>query len=130
MVLIATLDSSLLSLPEINDYLVVARCYKYPERRVLFSTVCRFGIGDGLPACCTRSCAGEVRRFCVSVSTRKIFNVLSELMKVWSVCAGNSGDLAAAVTVQNLCSHGGDAGVPALEILVDDYDCSFVSLLR
>jgi membrane protein YqaA with SNARE-associated domain len=30
MVLIATLDSSLLSLPEINDYLVVARCYKYP----------------------------------------------------------------------------------------------------
>jgi membrane protein YqaA with SNARE-associated domain len=29
MVLIATLDSSLLSLPEINDYLVVARCYKY-----------------------------------------------------------------------------------------------------
>lgn len=31
MVLIATLDSSLLSLPEINDYLVVARCYKYPS---------------------------------------------------------------------------------------------------
>lgn len=30
MLLIATLDSSLLSLPEINDYLVVARCYKYP----------------------------------------------------------------------------------------------------
>ena len=30
MVLIATLDSSLLSLPEINDYLVVARCYRYP----------------------------------------------------------------------------------------------------
>lgn len=30
MVLIATLDSSLLSLPEINDYLVVGRCYKYP----------------------------------------------------------------------------------------------------
>jgi len=31
MTLIATLDSSLLSLPEINDYLVVARCYKYPS---------------------------------------------------------------------------------------------------
>jgi len=31
MALIATLDSSLLSLPEINDYLVVARCYKYPS---------------------------------------------------------------------------------------------------
>src|SRR5918995_4387893 len=31
MVLIATLDSSLLSLPEINDYLVVGRCYKYPS---------------------------------------------------------------------------------------------------
>jgi membrane protein YqaA with SNARE-associated domain len=30
MVLIGALDSSLLSLPEINDYLVVGRCYKYP----------------------------------------------------------------------------------------------------
>jgi membrane protein YqaA with SNARE-associated domain len=30
MVVIGALDSSLLSLPEINDYLVVARCYKYP----------------------------------------------------------------------------------------------------
>ena len=31
MVLIGALDSSLLSLPEINDYLVVGRCYKYPN---------------------------------------------------------------------------------------------------
>ena len=30
MVIIGALDSSLLSLPEINDYLVVGRCYKYP----------------------------------------------------------------------------------------------------
>jgi membrane protein YqaA with SNARE-associated domain len=31
MVIIGTLDSSLLSLPEINDYLVVARCYSDPK---------------------------------------------------------------------------------------------------
>ena len=31
MILIGTLDSSLLSLPEINDYLVVARCYSDPK---------------------------------------------------------------------------------------------------
>src|SRR5829696_564468 len=31
MVLIGALDSSLLSLPEINDYLVVARCYSDPK---------------------------------------------------------------------------------------------------
>ena len=30
MIVIGALDSSLLSLPEINDYLVVGRCYKYP----------------------------------------------------------------------------------------------------
>lgn len=30
MIIIGALDSSLLSLPEINDYLVVGRCYKYP----------------------------------------------------------------------------------------------------
>src|SRR5947209_9602489 len=35
MILIGALDSSLLSLPEINDYLVVARCYTHP-RAVLF----------------------------------------------------------------------------------------------
>src|SRR5437763_13195631 len=31
MILIGTLDSSLLSLPEINDYLVIARCYSDPK---------------------------------------------------------------------------------------------------
>jgi membrane protein YqaA with SNARE-associated domain len=31
MVVVGTLDSSLLSLPEINDYLVVARCYTDPK---------------------------------------------------------------------------------------------------
>src|SRR2546427_9893020 len=31
MVVIGALDSSLLSLPEINDYLVVGRCFKYPS---------------------------------------------------------------------------------------------------
>jgi membrane protein YqaA with SNARE-associated domain len=31
MIVLGTLDSSLLSLPEINDYLVVARCYSDPK---------------------------------------------------------------------------------------------------
>lgn len=35
MILVGALDSSLLSLPEINDYLVVARCYAHP-RAVFF----------------------------------------------------------------------------------------------
>jgi len=35
MILVGALDSSLLSLPEINDYLVVARCYTHP-RAVFF----------------------------------------------------------------------------------------------
>ncbi|HXT62605.1 MAG TPA: VTT domain-containing protein [Pyrinomonadaceae bacterium] len=36
MILIGALDSSLLSLPEINDYLVVARCYAHPHSAFLF----------------------------------------------------------------------------------------------
>jgi membrane protein YqaA with SNARE-associated domain len=36
MVVIGALDSSLLSLPEINDYLVVGRCYKYPTAAFYF----------------------------------------------------------------------------------------------
>jgi membrane protein YqaA with SNARE-associated domain len=35
MIVIGALDSSLLSLPEINDYLVIARCYTHP-RAVFF----------------------------------------------------------------------------------------------
>ena len=36
MILIGALDSSLLSLPEINDYLVVGRCIKYPSAVIYF----------------------------------------------------------------------------------------------
>ena len=43
MVLIGALDSSLLSLPEINDYLVVGRCYKYPTAAFYFPLFAAFG---------------------------------------------------------------------------------------
>jgi len=36
MILIGALDSSLLSLPEINDYLVVARCYAHKQSAFFF----------------------------------------------------------------------------------------------
>src|SRR5919202_5417583 len=36
MIVIGALDSSLLSLPEINDYLVVARCFKDPKAVFFF----------------------------------------------------------------------------------------------
>ena len=36
MIIIGALDSSLLSLPEINDYLVVARCFKDPSAAFYF----------------------------------------------------------------------------------------------
>jgi len=36
MILIGALDSSLLSLPEINDYLVVGRCIKNPSAVIYF----------------------------------------------------------------------------------------------
>jgi len=36
MIVIGALDSSLLSLPEINDYLVVARCYTHPRSAFFF----------------------------------------------------------------------------------------------
>ncbi len=36
MILVGALDSSLLSLPEINDYLVIARCFTHPRTVVFF----------------------------------------------------------------------------------------------
>jgi membrane protein YqaA with SNARE-associated domain len=43
MVLIGALDSSLLSLPEVNDYLVVARCYTHPRAVFLFPMFAAIG---------------------------------------------------------------------------------------
>src|ERR671914_2065002 len=47
MVIIGALDSSLLSLPEINDYLVVARCYKYPSAVFYFPLFAALGSVTG-----------------------------------------------------------------------------------
>lgn len=43
MILIGALDSSLLSLPEINDYLVVGRCIKYPTAVFYFPLFAAIG---------------------------------------------------------------------------------------
>src|SRR5712691_9416268 len=43
MILIGALDSSLLSLPEVNDYLVVARCYTHPRAAFLFPLFAAIG---------------------------------------------------------------------------------------
>ena len=43
MIIIGTLDSSLLSLPEINDYLVVGRCFKYPHAVFYFPLFAAIG---------------------------------------------------------------------------------------
>src|ERR1700682_4371690 len=43
MMLIGALDSSLLSLPEVNDYLVVARCYTHPRSVLLFPMFAAIG---------------------------------------------------------------------------------------
>jgi len=43
MVVIGALDSSLLSLPEINDYLVVGRCFKHPTAAFYFPLFAALG---------------------------------------------------------------------------------------
>ena len=43
MIIIGALDSSLLSLPEINDYLVVGRCYKDPTAAYYFPLFAAIG---------------------------------------------------------------------------------------
>src|SRR6266850_1687815 len=43
MILIGALDSSLLSLPEINDYLVVGRCFKQPSAAFYFPLFAAIG---------------------------------------------------------------------------------------
>jgi membrane protein YqaA with SNARE-associated domain len=43
MFVIGALDSSLLSLPEINDYLVVAKCFKQPSAAIYFPLFAAMG---------------------------------------------------------------------------------------
>ncbi|HVS20707.1 MAG TPA: VTT domain-containing protein [Pyrinomonadaceae bacterium] len=43
MIAIGALDSSLLSLPEVNDYLVVARCYTHPRAVFFFPLFAAIG---------------------------------------------------------------------------------------
>ena len=43
MILIGALDSSLLSLPEVNDYLVVVRCYTHPRAAFFFPMFAAIG---------------------------------------------------------------------------------------
>jgi membrane protein YqaA with SNARE-associated domain len=43
MIFIGALDSSLLSLPEVNDYLVVARCYTHPKTVFFFPLFAAIG---------------------------------------------------------------------------------------
>ena len=47
MIVIGALDSSLLSLPEINDYLVVGRCFKYPSAAFYFPLFAAIGSVSG-----------------------------------------------------------------------------------
>lgn len=47
MILIGALDSSLLSLPEVNDYLVVARCYTHPRTVFFFPLFAAIGSVSG-----------------------------------------------------------------------------------
>src|SRR5437763_16462866 len=43
MILIGALDSSLVSLPEVNDYLVMARCYTHPRTVYFFALFAAIG---------------------------------------------------------------------------------------
>ena len=43
MILIGALDSSLLSLPEVNDYLVIVRCYTHPRTALFFPLFAAIG---------------------------------------------------------------------------------------
>jgi membrane protein YqaA with SNARE-associated domain len=47
MILIGALDSSLLSLPEINDYLVIARCFSHPRAVIFFPLFASMGSALG-----------------------------------------------------------------------------------
>ncbi len=73
MLVIGALDSSLLSLPEINDYLVVTRCYLHPQALIYFPLFAATGSVIGSLLLYTLLRRG-VRQFCIDVFQSSIFN--------------------------------------------------------
>src|SRR4030095_12954313 len=73
MIVIGALDSSLLSLPEINDYLVVGRCIKYPTAAFYFPLFAATGsvLGCNLLYSIMRRGGQAVRRRKFSVASIK-----------------------------------------------------------
>ncbi len=124
MILIGALDSSLLSLPEINDYLVVGRCIKYPSAVFYFPLFAAAGsvLGCLLLYTIMRRGGQAVLRKRFSLSTDQAKS--RGLTSVWFSGDRYSRDIAAASAFQDLCGYGRHARVSALEVFVDRDGCT------
>ena len=113
MILIGALDSSLLSLPEINDYLVVLRC-----------------IGNRLSAALFNYAARRPGAFASTLQARAHFARRTGLCAIWDFGFGRACSIAAALAFQNFCSHRRNARIPSLEISHHGNDCAIFALLH
>ena len=130
MIIIGALDSSLLSLPEINDYLVVGRCYKYPTAAFYFPLFAATGsvIGCNLLYTIVRRGGQAVLRKRFKLAKHQARR--TSLRAFWFSRDRYSRDTSAAVAFQDLRCDCRSAGVSALEVFADGDDRAVVPVLR
>jgi len=116
MIVIGALDSSLLSLPEINDYLVVGRCFKQPSATFYFPLFAALGSVIGCLALYTIMRRGGQallrRRF--SRETSSAPNVLAR----YASWRSRFPHCCPAHALQDLCRYGGHAGISRWKFVV------------
>jgi hypothetical protein len=129
MIIIGALDSSLLSLPEINDYLVVGRCFKHPTAVYYFPLFAAVGSVLGCHLLYTIVRRGRSGCVAEEIPNSKHSAGGASLRPIRFSRDRRSGRAAAAVAVQDFCRDRGRARVSALEVFVDGDDCTLGSLL-
>ena len=129
MIIIGALDSSLLSLPEINDYLVVGRCYKTPSAAFYFPLFAATGsvLGCNLLYSIMRRGGQSLLRKRFKVES--IQEGRTCLRSFWFSGYRDTSHLAAATALQDFCCDSGNPRVSALEVSADRDGGKILSLL-
>jgi hypothetical protein len=131
MIVIGALDSSLLSLPEINDYLVVGRCIKEHHAVFYFPLFAAIGSGSGLFIALHNRCGAAARPFCESGLAWKAFGKSNvAYARFWFPGHRGAGDTAPAIAVQIFVATAGTLEYPRWKSLTYRNAGTFVALLR
>ena len=130
MIAIGALDSSLLSLPEINDYLVVGRCFKQPSAAFYFPLFAAIGSVIGCLILYTIMRRGGQALLRRRFKRENIERVERAYARYGFLAIAIPALLPPPMPFKIFRGHCGNSRVSTLEVFGDGNDRAVVSLLR